>query len=374
MKICFVIPSLNHGGAELLLRDVSNQLVKRGISVQIVVLSVSTDLIDSFSADVEFKFLNDRVLSSFSRKAFFNSWKYRKELKSIFEDFEPDHIIAHLPISHHIVRLVALTNNFGIKIWMHHHSLQYEANPIKTISQKTLFYLTKFLSKKLDFGHIFISKSVLNHVSSRLGTSKNYVLLNSVVDKYQLISETKKPNEFEQKYNIVVPGRLVKEKGHLPFLNAIKSFVEKKNIIIHIIGEGPERMTIESFVNAKGLNERVKMHGRMDQDELLKYMYHSDIIIVPSLIEGFGMVAAEALMLNKICIVSDAGGLTEVIDDNRNGFVFKSGNFGDLNLLLNKLYQNDQANERLTIRESYLNKFTIESYVDKLLSILSSYN
>lgn len=374
MRICFVIPSLNHGGAELLLRDVSNQLVKRGISVQIVVLSVSTDLIDSFSADIDFKFLNDRLLSSFSRKAFFSSWKHRKELKRIFKDFKPNHIIANLPIAHHIVRIASLNNNLEAKIWMHHHSLQYEANPIMTISQKALFYLTKFLSKKIDFGQIFISKSVLNHISPRLGTNKNYVLLNSVVDKYKLISETKKPNEFKQKYNIVVPGRLVKEKGHLPFLNAIKSFIEKKNIIVHIIGEGPERMTIESFVNAKELKEKVKMHGRLEQDELLKYMYHSDIIIVPSLIEGFGMVAAEALMLNKLCIVSDAGGLTEVIEDNRNGFVFKRSNFGDLNLILSKMYQNDKSKEGLSIRESYLKKFTIESYVDKLLSILSSYN
>lgn len=373
MKISFVIPTLEIGGAELLLKDVTNELFSKGIEVQIIVLSDRTKLLPEFNKSIQIVVLGESKLASFGRKSVFKAFCVRNKMRKILTNFQPDCIIANLPLSHFVCRISFLNTSIKSKLWIHHHSLQYIANPVTTYTQQLLHYVSKKWSKKVDYGHLYISDAVQENIAKEFPTNVGYVIRNAIKDNFDTISKTTYPHVFENFFNIVIPGRLVKEKGHIKFLESIYSLIsENKNIKVWIIGIGPQEENIKKYISTTELNENVKFLGLLANAELHRFMFHCNLIIVPSIIEGLGIVAIEAIMLNKSIIVSNAGGLPEIIKNNENGFVFNIEHYEQLNDIILSIYNNQNFTEKLIIRDSFLEFYTIEKYTEKLLNILQN--
>lgn len=370
MRLSLIIPSLEVGGAELLLIDAANELISQGHDVQVIVLSNKYALASELDARIKFSSLNKHNLSSFSRNSLLPAISVANELKLRINTYRSDHVIAHLPIAHFVVRIAYFLGGNTNKIWMQHHSLQFKANPLDTTSKRLLHNLTIYLSSKVDYGHIFISQAVQNHFKTVFKTKNDFILLNSVKDRFSQISLTPYPESYNNKFNIIVPGRLVPEKGHILFLQEICSFLHK-NLDVHVwlIGDGPLKDQISHEIYKLGLADQVMMLGSFPNKDLLQYIYHSDLTIIPSLIEGLGIVAIESLMLNKVCIVTHAGGLPEIITDKENGIIYNSAVKGELSEILFNIRHNN-LNIKFSPRQSYEKKFKISSYIKNLLEQL----
>ncbi|MHB1660689.1 MAG: glycosyltransferase family 4 protein [bacterium] len=124
-------------------------------------------------------------------------------------------------------------------------------------------------------------------------------------------------------------GRLSKEKGHEVLINASELIIKKrKDIRFAIIGEGGLYDYIIDLINKKGLKDYFIISGF--KEDIKKFIAASDLIIVPSGLEGMGSIIIEACALKKAVIASNTGGIPEIINNNETGILFKNGDFIEL--------------------------------------------
>ena len=94
----------------------------------------------------------------------------------------------------------------------------------------------------------------------------------------------------------------------------LKILKEKYNLTPQIIiaGEGPLENEIKSLINKLSLNNQFILTGNIEQTELFKVMAISDLIVIPSLFEAFGLAAIEAMYIRKAVILTNIDGLKEI--------------------------------------------------------------
>lgn len=164
---------------------------------------------------------------------------------------------------------------------------------------------------------------------------------------------------------IISVARLHREKG-MDFLPEIAAKVNQG--IFLVVGEGIERRNMEHKIRKIGLQKRFKFLGwRQDIPELLKA---SDIFLMPSREESFPQAILEAMALELPVVVSDIGGVSELIEDKINGILVKSGDINSFALALNYLSDNsDKA--RLMGKNGYAKaaNFTEKNMVESVNSL-----
>jgi glycosyltransferase involved in cell wall biosynthesis len=162
----------------------------------------------------------------------------------------------------------------------------------------------------------------------------------------EIKNQVKKELNIPEEMKIVsIIGRLSNEKGHITFLNAAKFIIEKrKDIIFMIIGDGDLFANIKEFITDNKLSDYIIMLGFKKNVE--QYIKASDLIIVPSGLEGLGGIIVESCMRKKAVIASNVGGIPEIIDDGLTGILFEKNNFHELaDKILNVIDDKKMLNE-----------------------------
>ncbi|MCE4613747.1 MAG: glycosyltransferase family 4 protein [Desulfurococcales archaeon] len=114
---------------------------------------------------------------------------------------------------------------------------------------------------------------------------------------------------------ILAIGRLHPRKGFQTLIRAMPSVLrEVPEAFLVIIGEGPYRRVLEELARRLGLEERVIMPGYLDEAEKKEALADSDLVVIPSLIEPFGLVALEAMALGKPLVATKVDGLREILE------------------------------------------------------------
>jgi|TARA_R110002051_G_scaffold10001_6_gene37982 N-acetyl-alpha-D-glucosaminyl L-malate synthase BshA len=110
-----------------------------------------------------------------------------------------------------------------------------------------------------------------------------------------------------------------------------------------MVGDGPEREGAEQLVKELGLQDSVKFLG--NSNEIDKILCFSDLFLLPSEAESFGLAALEA-MVNRVPVISsNAGGIPEVNIDGVTGFLSNVGNIADMALNGIKILKDDTVLE-----------------------------
>lgn len=112
---------------------------------------------------------------------------------------------------------------------------------------------------------------------------------------------------------------LVPEKNHFFLLDVFETFRRKNNGTLLILGDGKLRESIETRIKSLDLTDNVILMGsRRDAISILK---SADVLVLPSKIEGLPGVILEALSCGIPVVTSDVGGIPEVIEDGKTGFI-----------------------------------------------------
>lgn len=113
---------------------------------------------------------------------------------------------------------------------------------------------------------------------------------------------------------ILVPARLVAQKGHSILLRALRLMADAdgKAPLALFAGEGPLGPSLMAEARALGLGERVRLMEPMPQERLFPLMQACDAVVLPSLREPFGIAAAEAMALACPVVASAVDGLVEL--------------------------------------------------------------
>jgi colanic acid/amylovoran biosynthesis glycosyltransferase len=126
----------------------------------------------------------------------------------------------------------------------------------------------------------------------------------------------------ERPLRLLSVGRLVWKKGHEYAVEALARLVEQGiEAELRIIGSGPQDRAIRFAAFDLGVLERVTLLGSQPRQEVRAEMRRADVLVMPSLSEGFGISALEAQAMKLPVVCSDAEGLPENVQDMVTGFV-----------------------------------------------------
>ena len=131
-----------------------------------------------------------------------------------------------------------------------------------------------------------------------------------------------------------------------------------------MVGEGPEKKRAIQYVNEKGLEEQVLFLG--NSNEIDKILCYSDLFLLPSEKESFGLSALEAMAHGVPIISSDAGGIPEVNKHGKTGYLSKIGDTESMTLNALSLLQNESLHKSFKKQaEQQAEKFNLESVVNQ---------
>jgi glycosyltransferase involved in cell wall biosynthesis len=193
-------------------------------------------------------------------------------------------------------------------------------------------WLNALTSRRGMDARIAVSAAVAKHYVQALNLPEPIVIANAVpvaeidaaVAGTAETSPVVKPSG--ERLRLVMPGRLVREKGHGVMVEAL-AMLAARGLEFEAIfaGGGPLESQIEEQVAAAGIAARVTFTGALQHAAMLTQMASADIVVVPSLFEGFGLTAVEAMTLRRAVVVSSAGGLTDVVEHEVSGLVVAPG-------------------------------------------------
>jgi N-acetyl-alpha-D-glucosaminyl L-malate synthase BshA len=143
-----------------------------------------------------------------------------------------------------------------------------------------------------------------------------------------------------------------------------------------LVGDGPDRSECERLVRELNLSENVKFLGK--QDGLVEILSSSDIFLIPSQSESFGLAALEGMACGLPVISSSVGGLPELVKHNESGFIAEIGDIERMAKYTLDLLTNDKKYEIFSnnARQRAINKFdksiVVPLYEEHYKSILNT--
>lgn len=121
---------------------------------------------------------------------------------------------------------------------------------------------------------------------------------------------------------IMVGNSQDRKKGLVYLLEALRLLQRKNDVKLTIVDRGlPDNEYAPQLVNRYNLDGRVNFTGKVGLEELVEHYSRAEVAVVPSLYEGFGLPAAEAMACGLPVIATTAGALPEVVEDGKSGIL-----------------------------------------------------
>lgn len=267
----------------------------------------------------------------------------KKELKKVVLDFKPDIIHAH------DFRASVGCSKFAKKISIISH-LHNNSPWLKKIGLKSIVY--GWSCRKYE-KILTVSNSVFDEFIFGKYFNKKLICVGNPVN---IEVVRKKANEliYDKHYDICVCGRLTPPKNPFGVLNILSKLSFAFSAVI--IGDGELKDRVLEKINELKLSDKVELVGF--QDNPYPIMKNCKLLLMPSLWEGFGLVAVEALSLGLPVVCSNVGGLPTIVDDQCGKICHNDNEYTNelVKLLQNKEYYDDKKTNAIR-RSEELNNY-----------------
>lgn len=296
--------------------------------------------------------------------------KVRKILKKI----KPDIVYLHSSKAGAIGR-IALAFNFNIKIFYNPHGWYFNAN-ISIKKKKFFAFLERILAIRTN-KIINISKNEYESaLKYKIASPKKMCVIENGIDFEKFKDSDEYRESTRKRYDICdkdivigVVGRLSEQKDPI---NMIKAFniinKEKNNTKLMFVGSGELDEKVLNLAKDNNIINKVIITGWVNNVE--QYIPAFDIAVLPSKWEGFGLALIEYMACNKPIVASNVGGIPNIIKDEVNGFLIKSGDYKELNEKIQNLINNKSICKKIVENNKvYRENFDIRNVVKKHLSL-----
>ena len=202
-------------------------------------------------------------------------------------------------------------------------------------------YISKVVKsiKKLDY-FVLVTDSLCDFYQQR--TQTPCITIPNMLDTIP-----NSDNQLTGTNNISV-GRLSPEKGFEDLISVAQILKQKTDFHLHIVGDGSEKLKLETQIRTLNLEENITLHGFQEKPYIETLMEQMALYVMPSHTEAFGIVLIEAFSHRLPCIAFDsAAGACELIDEGINGYLIKHRNIKHMAQQISELLENDDERERL---------------------------
>ena len=214
-----------------------------------------------------------------------------------------------------------LMKNFGIPLVSTiHHPLSIDrevwfeqTHSFKSKIKRLLYYplvMQRIVANRLD-GIITVSKDSATQIQKAFGVQaeKIRVVYNGLdASIFRPIYEVKKVPK-----RIIFVGNVADPKKGIEYVLQAMSLLDPEIHLVIVNGGTPPRISSQDMIQHYGLGDRVHITGQVDQEELVRWYSSAQLAVVPSLYEGFGFPAAEAMACELPVVATTAGALPEVV-------------------------------------------------------------
>lgn len=139
--------------------------------------------------------------------------------------------------------------------------------------------------------------------------------------------------------SMVFVGSLSKRKDVKTLLKVFLLLPQDMEVTLDIYGDGEQREVLEKMVQGNSRMNRITFHGRIEMRRVTEVMQQYDILVLPSLYDGWGAVVNEALMCGLYVVCSNRCGARALLGPLMNGSTFRSGDSDDLYQLIRYCYR-----------------------------------
>ena len=230
---------------------------------------------------------------------------------------------------------------------------------------------TQFNSK----GFLLLRKRILYRLATKVfansyATKKDLIKNFGVSpDQIEVFYNAVKEYEIEKpelkKNNILYVGNMWLSKGVDILLEAMPAVLEQyPEIKLDLIGGSLKGSRIKNLqkksVELK-ISENITFLGSQPKERVLKEFAGAYFTVVPSVVEAFGFVVIESFSVKTPVIGSNTSGISEIIRDGKDGFLFEPGNSVDLSLKIMDLLENEELREEFSQNcyERFRNEFEV---------------
>ena len=188
------------------------------------------------------------------------------------------------------------------------------------------FYMPTKLLEKLNFSLsnriILYSPKLIKEWNLEKYRNKICIAHEHFID----FDKFKMKKKFDERDNLVgYIGRLSEEKGTLNFVKAIPEISKEREDLEFLIGgDGQLRDKIGKYLDGNNLNDKVKLTGWIQHNELQEYLNELKLLILPSYTEGLPNIMLEAMAYGTPVLATPVGAIPDVIKDGETGFILEN--------------------------------------------------
>ena len=350
LKILFVITGLRIGGAEKLLLLTCKWLkTKYAVDIKIVYFDPTAPMLPYFeSIDITCSQMNRNLTGVFKLIKYISNEKF---------DIVHTHLI-HADIFGRLAAFVAKSQ----VVYSTAHGVEWFRTR-NSIYCRMIRRIDVWASKPKNSFVIAISNSVRN-VLEQQGIHPNKIKL--LPNAIEINKDLQRARKYNGQLKLLYVGRLSFEKNVSCLIHAFYK-VRDLDVSLTIVGDGDCKKRLEALVNSLNLNSKVLFAGA--QYDIENFYLEHDVLVLPSLNEGLGIVILEAFDYGLAVIGSNVDGITELLSDNR-GVLFKSNDHQELAKKILLFYNNPDLIQSFKDRgKKYVSEnHNIETYTEKLYS------
>lgn len=295
LKITYIIPTLDRGGAERFFVDLIKNLDKEKFEPSLILYKKGGEWLK------ELEVFNIKIII-LEKKQCLDLRNFLK-IKKAIKEIKPD--IIHTQLGADIYGVLA-GRLAGVKKIM--------TTEVNTNNDESFFYnLVKRFSLRFVNKIVAVSQAVKEETKRRysLNSKKLEIIYNGIeLDRFKLAIRKFNDND-RPDFIFGTIGRLSEQKGQRYLIRALAKSKNKKAKLF-IAGEGELKEEFEAEIKALKLTKRVKLVGRVVAPDFLANL---DAFVLPSLWEGMGIVLVEAALSGLPIIATRVGGISEVVSE-----------------------------------------------------------
>lgn len=337
MKVWHIIDSQGLYGAELLLLQLAEQQLKKGINATIVSIGNHQVTEKAIETEAVKRKIPLRVFRMKDGPNFIGAYRVVRTAKqdnvNIFHShgYKGNILFGLMPKFIRKIPIIStlhgwiVGNRFSRKtiyVWLDKLSIR-NMDYVITVNQRMQAFLPESMK----------NKGKVTTIENGISSDVNKVEIRNAEDLIKKLPQTR--------YTIGSIGRLSKEKGFIDLvavLEMLRSY--DVDVCLIIIGDGPEREILEQEAKQRGVSEYLVLPGY--QSSIDSYLTIYDIMLLPSLTEGLPLTLLEAMRSRTPVIATNVGGMPVVIENGRGGIIINKESPYELSQAITQLI-NDKS-------------------------------
>ena len=173
-------------------------------------------------------------------------------------------------------------------------------------------------------------------------------------------------------FEILSVGRLTPAKGQHILLRAAALLRDENRVFrLRLVGDGPDRASLEEAVRRFGIGDRVTFEGAVNQDRIREFYDRADVFALASFAEGIPVVLMEAMAMTVPCVSTRITGIPELIRDGIDGLLVAPSDDRELAAAIARLMDDPEERQRLGCagRTRVMDRYDLARNLDRLVDV-----